>query len=439
MKLTIVGGGGFRVPLVHAALLADDLIDQIALLDIDADRLAVMDRVLTGQSAGSTRLRHSVHTDPAEALDGADFVFSALRAGGTASRVLDERIAAEHGLIGQETVGAGGIAYALRSIPVSLELARTIAEVAPQAWLINFTNPAGMVTEALSAVHPRVVGICDSPIALARRAAAALGLDPASVEPDYVGLNHLGWLRGLRTDGVDRLPELLAEPARLASFEEGRLFGPQLIRDLGALPNEYLHWFYFRREGGTGGGRGAFLAEQQDRFYRCCPNEPDAALAAWDAVRREREETYGAANREAAGGFERADADLVSGGYEGVALAIMRAIGRDEPATLILNLPNAGRLAELPDDAVIEAPCWVDGNGVHPLPVEPLPDYARGLVTTIKQVERWTIEAATTGSARAARLAFTHHPLVDSAAIAVRLLEDYRAALPQLRYLRNDH
>ncbi len=437
MKLTIVGGGGFRVPLVHAALLADDLIDHVALFDVDPGRLAVIDRVLSGQTAGaSSRLRHTVHTDAAEALDGADFVFSALRAGGTAARVLDERIAADHGLIGQETVGAGGIAYALRSIPASLELARTVARVAPRAWLINFTNPAGMVTEALAAVHPRVVGICDSPVALARRAAAALGLDPASVEPDYVGLNHLGWLRGLRADGVDRLPELIGDLGLLSTVEEGRLFGPRLIGDLGALPNEYLHWFYFRREGGTGGARGAFLAEQQDRFYRCCPADPDAALAAWDAVRREREETYGAANREAAGGFERAATDLVSGGYEGVALAIMRAIGRDEPATLILNLPNAGRLTELSDDAVIEAPCDVDGRGLHPRPLAPLPDYARGLVATIKQVERWTIEAATTGSARAARLALMHHPLVDSATIAARLLDDYRAALPQLGYLR---
>ena len=435
MKLTIVGGGGFRVPLVHAALLADDLIDHVALLDVDPDRLAVIDRVLTGQSGTSARL-HTVHTDPADALEGADFVFSALRAGGTAARVLDERIAAGHGLIGQETVGAGGIAYALRSIPASLELARTMADVAPQAWLINFTNPAGMVTEALAAVHPRVVGICDSPVALARHAADALGLDPASAEPDYVGLNHLGWLGGLTVAGTDRLPELIGDAARLASLEEGRLFGPELIADLGALPNEYLHWFYFRRESGSGGARGAFLAGQQDRFYRDCPTDPDAALAAWEAVRREREQTYGAANREAAGGFERAAADLVAGGYEGVALAIMRAIGRDEPARLILNAPNAGRLADLPDDAVIEAPCRVDGTGVHPLPIAPLPDYARGLVATIKQVERWTIEAAVTGSARAARLALTHHPLVDSAAIASRLLADYRAALPGLGYLR---
>lgn len=435
MKLTIVGGGGFRVPLVHAALLADDLIDRVALLDVDPNRLAVIDRVLTAQATGSSRLRHTVHTDPAEALDGADFVFSALRAGGVAGRVLDERLAAAHGLIGQETVGAGGIAYALRSIPVSLDLARTVARVAPAAWLINFTNPAGMVTEALSAVHPRVVGICDSPVALARRAAVSLGLDPASTEPDYVGLNHLGWLRGLDADGVDRLPGLLADPDALASFEEGRLFGPRLIGDLGALPNEYLHWFYFRREAGTGGGRGAFLAEQQDRFYRDCPTHPDAALAAWDAVRREREETYGAANRQASGGFERAEIDLVSGGYEGVALAIMRAIGRDEPARLILNVPNSGRLADLPGDAVIEASCVVDGDGVHPVAIDPLPDYARGLVTTVKQVERWTIEAAVTGSARAARLALAHHPLVDSATIAARLLDDYRTAFPQLGYL----
>ena len=438
MKLTIVGGGGFRVPLVHAALLADDLIDEVVLFDTDPDRLAVIDRVLTAQSRPDTELRHRTSTDPAEALAGADFVFSAMRTGGTAGRVLDERIAAQHGVIGQETVGAGGISYALRSIPASLRLARTVAEVAPGAWLINFTNPAGMVTEALSAVHPRVVGICDSPIALARRAINALALDPARTQIDYVGLNHLGWLTGLQHEGVDRLPELIADPARLASIEEGRLFSAELIGDLATLPNEYLHWFYYRREAlaAGGSGRGAFLAEQQARFYSCCPADPSSALDAWNATRLEREQTYGAANRAAAGGFERAETDLVSGGYEGVALAIMRAIARDEPSTMILNTPNAARLAELPDDAVIEAPCRVDGSGVHPLPQSPLPAHARGLMTTVKQVERWTIEAATTGSAAAARLALTHHPLVDSAAVASALLADYRAAFGELDYLR---
>ena len=437
MRLTIVGGGGFRVPLVHAALLADDLIDELVLLDTDAARLAVIDWVLTAQAGPDARLRHRTSTDPATALEGADFVFSALRAGGVSGRVRDEQIAASHGVIGQETVGAGGIAYALRSIPASLRLARVVAGVAPEAWFINFTNPAGMVTEALASVHPRVIGICDSPIALARRAMLAGGLDPAHTALDYVGLNHLGWLTGLRSNGVDHLPALIADRHALASFEEGRLFGPDLIADLGALPNEYLHWFYFRREAlaANTAGRGAFLAAQQNRFYSDCRSEPAAALAAWQATRLEREQTYGAANRAAAGGFERAEADLTSGGYEGVALAIMRAVARDEPAMLILNTPNAGRLAELPDDAVIEAPCVVDGRGIRPSPLGPLPAYARGLVTTVKQVERWTIEAATTGSARAARLALTHHPLVDSARVAAALLSDYRAAFPELGYL----
>ena len=240
MKLTIVGGGGFRVPLVHAALLADDLIDEVVLFDTDPDRLAVIDRVLAAQGRPDTELRHRTSTDPAEAFASADFVFSAMRTGGTAGRVLDERIAAQHGVIGQETVGAGGISYALRSIPASLRLARTVAEVAPGAWLINFTNPAGMVTEALSAVHPRVVGICDSPIALARRAIDALALDPARTQIDYVGLNHLGWLTGLQHEGVDRLPELIADPARLAMIEEGRLFSAEVIGDLEALSHEDL-------------------------------------------------------------------------------------------------------------------------------------------------------------------------------------------------------
>lgn len=437
MKLTIVGGGGFRVPLVHAALLADDLIDELVLLDNDPHRLAVIDRVLTAQAGPDARLRHRTSTDPATALEGADFVFSAMRAGGVNGRVRDEQIAARHGVIGQETVGAGGISYALRSIPASLQLARVVADVAPEAWFINFTNPAGMVTEALASVYPRVIGICDSPIALARRAMAALQLDPAGTALDYVGLNHLGWLTGLRSNGVDHLPALITDRDALASFEEGRLFGAELVADLGAVPNEYLHWFYFRREAlaADTAGRGAFLAAQQSRFYADCPTATGAALAAWEATRLEREQTYGAGNRAAAGGFERAEADLTSGGYEGVALAIMRAIARDEPATLILNTPNAGRLTELPPDAVIEAPCAVAAQGVRPLPLDPLPAYARGLVTTVKQVERWTIEAAATGSARAARLALTHHPLVDSARVAAALLADYRAAFAELDYL----
>src|SRR5262249_8295749 len=153
---------------------------------------------------------------------------SAIRAGGLEGRVSDERLPLAEGLLGQETVGAGGVLYGLRSIPEAMRIAERVAAVAPDAWVINFTNPAGMVTEAMQRVlGGRVIGICDSPVGLCRRAARAVGADPDRAGYDYVGLNHLGWLRGLWVDGRDALPGLLADAERLESFEEGKLFGAE--------------------------------------------------------------------------------------------------------------------------------------------------------------------------------------------------------------------
>src|SRR4051795_11040765 len=276
MRLTILGGGGFRVPLVYRALLGDHgegRVTDVTLYDLDASRLTTIGKVLADQAAGHRDPpRVTVTTDLDEAVTGADFVFSAIRVGGLAGRAADERIALEEGVLGQETVGAGGISYGLRTIPVALEIARRIAALAPDAWVINFTNPAGMVTEAMTALlgdrvigicdspvglgrgapppllGDRVIGICDSPVGLGRRVAGALGVDPARTSLDYVGLNHLGWLCGLYADGRDLLPSLFEDEAALTSFEEGKLFGADLLRTLGALPNEYLHYYYFHRE-----------------------------------------------------------------------------------------------------------------------------------------------------------------------------------------------
>ncbi len=255
MRLTMLGGGGFRVPLVHGALLADDhsdRIDEIALHDVDADRLEVLRRALEQQADAADRAGHvevRATTDLDEALDGSDFVFSAMRVGGLAGRVADERVALDAGCLGQETTGPGGIAYALRTVPVALDVARRIANRAPDAWCINFTNPAGLVTQAMQEVlGDRVVGICDSPIGLGRRAAAAVGAPSDTRGFGYVGLNHLGWLRSLTVDGTDRLPELLADREALLRTEEGRLFGADWLQDLGAIPNEYLYYYYFTRE-----------------------------------------------------------------------------------------------------------------------------------------------------------------------------------------------
>ncbi|CAN00370.1 6-phospho-beta-glucosidase [Clavibacter michiganensis] len=447
MRLTILGGGGFRVPLVYSALLRDHeagRVDHVALYDTDEVRLTAVARVLAEQAAAYADAPViTLHTDLDEALAGAAFVFSAIRVGGMAGRSCDERLGMAHGVIGQETVGYGGISYALRTLPVVMDLAERIRVQAPDAWVINFTNPAGVVTEAMSRVlGDRVIGICDSPIGLARRVLGALGVQGDDVVIDYAGLNHLGWLRGLRVDGRDVLPDLMARPDLIGTFEEGRLFGAEWVTELGAVPNEYLHYYYFRREVRhadqlAAQTRGAFLVEQQGRFYEQLEHRHDvSALALWERTRLDRETTYMATNRQSAGMGDRDEDDLVSGGYEDVAIALMRGIAYDQSARLILNVRNRGTLAALDADAVVEVPCVVDASGAHPVAGTELPDFGVGLVTNAKYVERQTIEAGLGGSRAAAVRALAHHPLVDSVTVARSLLEDAMHAFPALSYLR---
>jgi 6-phospho-beta-glucosidase len=455
VKLTILGGGGFRVPLVYHALLGDrgaGRITSVVLYDTDPSRLSAIAAVLRQQAAG---LGHSdvdaapldppvvtATTDLDEALRGADFIFSAIRVGGLEGRTVDERVALDLGVLGQETVGAGGIAYGLRTLPVAVQIAQRIAADAPEAWTINFTNPAGMVTEAMIPyLGDRVIGICDSPSGLGRRAALALGVDPSTAFYDYAGLNHLGWLRGLRSGGADRLPELLQSTDALASFEEGRLFGVDWLRSLGSIPNEYLHYYYFARETlaavqGVRQTRGTFLLEQQSAFYAQTGQHPEQAFELWQKTRAERESTYMVESREVADAGERDERDMAAGGYEQVALSLMRAIAHNERASLILNVRNRGVLRHLDDDAVVEIPCTVDANGALPVTVSQLTDHQAGLVSAVKAVERATIEAATTASRATAVKAFAYHPLVDSVTVARSLLDTYVEQLPNLAYLR---
>ncbi|WP_026818728.1 hypothetical protein [Arthrobacter castelli] len=455
MRLTILGGGGFRVPLVHRALSHGryaGLITELTLHDTDPDRLQAIANVLRAMEAKDPQAAHpqlSTTTDLDQALTGADVVFAAIRTDGVEGRVKDERVALDHGLIGQETVGAGGVSYALRSIPQMLHIARRLKELNPHAWLINFTNPAGMVTEALQQVlGSGVIGICDSPIGLVRRAARAARI-PASASlrgVDYVGLNHLGWLRGLEHDGVNQLPALLADERKLSTFEEGRLFGPRLLRVLGTVPNEYLFYYYFRSEAtraltGASQTRGEYIARQQDELYKQLAAAGDGsgsgsdsdAYRLWDEARRSREDGYLAEARPE--DEQRDESDLDGGGYEEVALSVMNAVLTDTRTSLILNVRNGSTIACLPTSAVIEAPSTVDASGAGPLPVGPLTLHQRGLMTQLKDVEASTIRAVTNADRDAALYAFAFHPLVDSANLAEKLLSAYEQEFPELEDL----
>ncbi|MDT4951585.1 MAG: 6-phospho-beta-glucosidase [Pseudonocardiales bacterium] len=428
MRAAVLGGGGFRVPLVHRALIARGLdLDEIVLQDTSPERLDVMAEVLRGDGPP---IRTTVDLDTA--LDGVDLVFAALRVGGLDGRVRDERDALAAGVIGQETVGAGGLSSALRVVPVVDHIARRIAQLAPRAWTISMTNPAGIVTEVMSRVlGGRVIGVCDSPIALVRRACAAAGVNPGTslaavtgrAEVDYVGLNHLGWLRALVVDGVDRLPELIAAPDRLASFEEGRMFGSDLIASLGTIPNEYLYWYYARAEAhrallAAGRTRGEHVRDRQREFYKRAAGADAARL--WAAANDERNRSYLQELRTG----DRDEDDLAVGGYETVAAALAGALTGGEPTELILNVRNGRTVSGLAIDAVIETVCRVDRAGATPLPLRnAVSAHELGLMSLVKDCERWIIQAGRTGDRRAALRAFALHPLVDSLE-AARALAD---------------
>jgi 6-phospho-beta-glucosidase len=442
MKLTIVGGGGFRVPLVYGALLekaARLSLDEVVLHDIEGARLERVATVLEGLAAEhGERLPFRTTTDLADAIEGADFVFCAIRVGQLEGRVVDEGVPLGLGVLGQETTGPGGICFALRTIPAMVALAQVIAERAPQAWLINFTNPAGMVTEAVQQVlGERAVGICDSPSGLCRRVAAALGREPADLWFDYFGLNHLGWLKGVRDAGGERLPGLLEDDARLAGFEEGRLFGGEWLRSLGMIPNEYLYYFYYSsdtveaiRE--SPASRGVFLLEQQRRFYAQDGQGPAEALASWRATRHDRERSYMAEARSAAGDGSEHDIEANSG-YESEAMAVLEAIALNTRAVLILNTANRSGLPVLDARAVVEVPAVVGRAGPVPLAVGEVPAHAGALVALMKEVERTTIDAALTGSRELAVKALALHPLVPSVTTARAIFDGYAERLPALK------
>ena len=431
MRLVILGGGGFRVPLVHRALAArPELgVDQLVLHDVDPGRLRVIAAVLPPVPG----LRVLTTTDLPAALTGADFVFSAVRVGGAAGRVRDERRALELGVLGQETVGAGGLAYGLRTLPVVRAAALLQAELAPRAWLINFTNPAGLITQGLLPVlGDRVIGICDSPIGLIRRSCRALGVPETAVTADYLGINHLGWLRRLTMADTDLLPGLLADPARLGSFEEGRLLG-DVAGSLGALPNEYLYFFYRAREltAQLAGGstRGEVVRDEQEEFYRAAANPDSDPAALWRRSRERREESYLA---EARGAQERDRQDLSGGGYEHVALDLIQALSGGPPAELIVNARNGSAYPHLPAELVLETRCLVDSDGARVVPGA-MPDlHQLGLIASVRAAEAAVVAAVEEGSRAQAERAFAIHPLVGSWELASRLVDSLLADHPAL-------
>jgi 6-phospho-beta-glucosidase len=254
-----------------------------------------------------------------------------------------------------------------------------------------------------------------------------------------VGLNHLGWLRSFEVEGRDRLPELLADDEALSGIEEATIMGLDWVRALGALPNEYLYYYYENREAiaailDADQTRGEFLLQQQADFYAraAAPAEdPDRALRLWLETKHEREATYMAEGRDG----ERDEADIESGGYQEVALNIMAALSTGRESTMILNVRNGDTVPGLPADSVVEVPCTVDAQGVHAHRIAPVTGHMLGLMQSVKAVERLTIQAVLQHDPQLAWKAIALHPLVDSVNVASELFETYRRVHPQLAKL----
>ncbi|BDR53253.1 6-phospho-beta-glucosidase [Bombiscardovia nodaiensis] len=445
MKLAILGGGGFRTPYVWQALLRDHgnpRVTQVSLYDVDEYRLRTMENILQLFAADFEDAPQLTATTQLEtALEGADFIFAAIRVGGLEARCCDEHVALEQGVLGQETTGPGGLAYAIRTIPAMMQIAQKVKQIAPNAYFINFTNPAGIITEAMQQVlGNKVLGICDTPSGLGRRVAGALELDHTRAQMDYVGLNHLGWMRHVIIDGQDVLPDLLENDELLSRMEEAKIFGSDWLRELGSLPNEYLYYYYDDRDAvrrilESPQTRGDFLLQTQTKFYQAASSAGSKAADMWWHAVNERSASYMA---EALGGVQghptghrELNLDPAHLGYAGVALGVMTAISRNERNIMILNVRNGHTVTNMPEDAVVEVPTMVDSNGVHPLSMAEQPNLHQiGLMQQVKAVERHAIAAAMTGSSDEALKAFAFHPLVESIPIAHKLLEGYTARIP---------
>ncbi len=427
MKIGVIGGAGVRTPLLVEGLTGSDLpIDEIALYDIDQERLATIGDV-AGRMAGQGRIVLSASLS--ECVADADFVFTSIRVGGLAQRVRDEMISLQHGIVGQETVGPAGFAMAARTIPHMVQYARRIALAAPGAWIINFTNPVGMVTEAMRTVTSRVIGICDTPMELFEEVARALDLAADRCTFDYFGLNHLGWVREVYSDGEPQLRRLWNNFEQLQSLYKVPLFEPTYLRDLKLLPTEYVYYYQepqraldnMRRAGQT---RGQAIAELTDVLFDALRHSKADAVDVYKSYLFTRSAGYMQIETGAAPSTARVAAASQLSGYDKIALSVVRAIHFNLNAVIPLSVENRGNIPSLMDRDVVEVPCLVNANGARPLHVGRIPDRVQPLLARVKEYERLTVRAVLARSVDAAREALANNPLVPGRAAADRLVRD---------------
>jgi 6-phospho-beta-glucosidase len=423
MKVAVIGGGSSYTPeLINGFLARTDSfpVTDLWLMDVLPERLEIVGKFAQRMvEAAGAPFRVHLTTDQREAVRGASYVTTQLRVGWMAARREDEYLGLRHGLIGQETTGVGGMAKALRTIPVILRLAADMRELAPGALLVNFTNPAGLVTEALARHAPDVpsVGVCNVPIGTKMNMLRRLGIDVdvSRVRLDTLGLNHLTWHRGLTVDGEDVWPRVLESVIEEMQQSDHPDWDVPLLESLRMIPNYYLQYFYYT----------ARKFESQKSWP---PSRAEDVMRIEEGLFKQYAEPDRTTPPE--GLMQRGGAY-----YSTVATQILNAHYNDMGETHEVNVPHRGAVAGWPADWVLEMPCRVDASGIHPLPAQPLPPACFGLIAQIKSYELLTVQAAEYGDRNAAYQALQAHPLGPSADKVQAVLEDLlhtnKAYLPQ--------
>jgi 6-phospho-beta-glucosidase len=427
MKIAVIGGAGVRTPLLAGGLGGSDLpLAELALYDVDQERLGLIAPLAEALAEGAqVRACSTVE----ECVEGADFVFTSFRVGGIDARARNEAAALKLGLVGQETTGFAGCAMALATIPEMVRYAREVEQRAHEAWIINFANPVGIVTQAVqAATDAKIVGICDTPTELFEEVARALDLKSAECHFDYFGLNHLGWLREVYHRGRPQMAPLWMDPERLAGLYRTDLFEPDFLVELGLLPTEY-GYFYYRTQRAVenlqraGESRGSTLARLNARLFDDLSKGKGDAAEIYRAYLAERDASYMQLESGSEEALEPPAAAEVTG-YDKIALAVVRAIHFDTSAVLPLDVPNRGNLAILEDDDVVEVPCVVNADGPHALNVPPVPEGVQDLLVRVKEYERLTVQAALGGSSKLVVEALVQNPLVGRRHLAEQLISE---------------
>ena len=427
MKVAVIGGGSSYTPeLVNGFLerIESFPLTELWLMDISQERLDIVGKFAQRMvaAAGSPFTVH-LTTNQKEAVEGAMYVTTQLRVGGMAARREDEYLGRKYGLIGQETTGIGGMAKALRTIPVILSIARDIEELASGATLVNFTNPAGLVTEALARYAPNVpsAGVCNAPLNMKMQILTSLGFDAESIEPDRaqldtLGLNHLTWHRGFTLDGEDVWSQVM-EGYLQKVREDGdeAAWDIHTLESLQMIPNYYLAYFYYTDKK---------LALQE----KWTPSRAEQVMEIEAGLLKQ----YAEPDR------SQPPADLMKRGgayYSTVATQLLNAHYNDLNEIHVVNVPHRGAVAGYPEDWVLEIPCVVNRSGIIPLETDPLPLACFGLVAQVKTYEILTVEAAVHGDKDAAYQAMLANPLGPLAdqvdAVLNDMLDINRAYLPQ--------